>query len=211
MKFKSSCQGGAAALAILSLTGACAVNPLASDNSFKMQTIAERDLLVDAARDVEAAPWPKPEPVSIIARITGGAEDDRVSHSDAVEIYVTALQPAGLRFERLSLDARDNLDAAARLSRIADNAIISPRVTMNDVVTVENAIQALREHRKIYTGAARQLEKLGEPVDEDQIDAIRTAYSASIRSLGNTADMLADRIEKDRTETIAARRAYNGG
>lgn len=146
-----------------------------------------------------------------MARIAGAADEDRVTRNDAIEIYVNGLQPSGGRFQRLASDARANLDAADRLSLIAFNAISSARVTMNDVATVENAIQALRENRKIYTGAADELEELGEPVSAMEVDAIRTAYADAIRELGRAADALAERIEQDRTETIAARRERAGG
>ncbi len=192
-------------LAGLLLTGGCAVNPVFSQNQLDDHAVAERDMLADAARDVEAAPWPAPEPVSFVAMIAGASSsEDRVSRSEAVETYVHGLQPAGLRFQKLAVDAESNLTAAQRLARVAENAVFASRVTMNDVVTVEGAIQALRENRKIYTKAAHELEKLGEPVDEEKIDAIRTAYLQAIRNLGETADALAERIEKDRTETIAA-------
>jgi len=192
------------ALAGLMLAGGCAVSPTLSQNEIDAHAVAERDLLVDAARDVEAAPWPAPEPVSFVAMIAGASDENRVSRSDAVETYVNGLQPAGLRFHKLAIDADANLAAAGRLARLARNAVSASRVTMNDVVTVEGAIQALRENRKIYTKAAHELEKLGEPVDGEKIDAIRTAYAEAIRNLGQTADALAERIEKDRTETIAA-------
>lgn len=202
---------GVALFVIFAMAGGCAVSPVLSQKDSNTQIVAERDLLVEAAHEVETAPWPKPETVSLVARVTGAADEDRVTRSDAIESYIGGLQPAGRRFERLASDARINLGAADRLSRIALNAVFSARVTMNDVATVENAIQALRENRKIYTGAAEELEKLGEPVDPAEVDAIRTAYSDAIRNLGEAADALAERIEQDRTETIAARRERSGG
>ncbi|WP_425407809.1 hypothetical protein [Hyphococcus sp.] len=196
---------GVAAVCLLFMAGGCAVGPILAENRSQPEIVAERDMLVDAARDVKATPWPKPQPVSIVARIAGAGDDNRVSRSEAVATYVNTLQPVGMRFQKLALDARRNLEAADRLSRIALNASASARVTMNDVVTVEGAIQALRENRKIYTSAAREIEQGGESVDSNEIDVIRTAYADVIRELGRAADALAERVEKDRTETIAAR------
>lgn len=196
-------MSGVAAFVFFTLAGGCAVNPIFSQNETDPHVVAERDLLVDAARDVEAAPWPAPEPVSFVAMIAGASGEGRISRSDAVAAYVNGLHPAGLRFRQLAVDAETNLHAAQRLARMAQNAVAAPRVTMNDVVTVEGAIQTLRENRKIYTKAAHELEKLGEPVDGEKVDAIRTAYAEAIRNLGETADALAERIEKDRTETMA--------
>ncbi|MEZ5892382.1 MAG: hypothetical protein R3C58_04460 [Parvularculaceae bacterium] len=170
----------------------------------KREGASERDMLADAALAVETAPWPKPQTISLVSRITGAEGDDRVTRSDAVEIYVGALRPAGARFEQLSLDARANINAAARLEDAARNALTAPRLTMNDVVMVETAIQALRENRQIYFAAARQIEKSGEAVDGAALDGIREGYAVAIHDLGEAADAIADRIERDRTENFAA-------
>ena len=183
--------------------GGCAVNPLASLSDSRPEIVAERDMLDDAADAVETAPWPQVEEVSFVSRITGADEGERMTRSKAIALYLEDLQ-AGARFTQLAGDALANLDAASRLLAAADGALAASRVTMTDVITVETAIQALRENRQIYTSAAKQLEKSGEPVDEAQLDAIREAYAVAIRDLGRSADALADRIEKDRTETYAA-------
>lgn len=195
--------GGFAAVVLLS-AGGCAVNPLASLSDSRPKIVVERDMLADAAQEVETAPWPQVEEVSIVSRITGGDASGRMTRSKAIDLYLEELQPEGARFTQLASDAQANLDAANRLLAAAESALAASRVTMSDIVTIETAIQALRENRQIYTSAAKQIEKTGEPVDEAQLDAIRTAYADAIRALGRSADALADRIEKDRTETYAA-------
>lgn len=170
---------------------------------YRSQAPAERDLLADAALAVETAPWPKQDSVSFVSRITGAADQSRLTRAQTISIYLDDLQPDGARFGQLAFDARANLSAADRLNRVAQNAVTSPRLSMNDVSAVERAIKALRENRQIYVAAARQLEKVGEPVDEAQMDAIRDAFKVSIKDLGKTADALADQIERDRSETFA--------
>ncbi len=110
---------GAFAAAMMFVCGGCAVNPLTSQSSAKHSTVAERDILADAALAVESSPWPRPESVSLVSRLTGAASDDRVSRSDAVAQYVSALQPAGDRFSKLAADARANLNAADQLLRLS--------------------------------------------------------------------------------------------
>lgn len=186
----------------------CAIGPASSQVDYANGALAERDLLSDAAAAVETAPWPKPQSISMFSRIAGAVKDDdadapRISRSDAVEIYIADLAPSGAKFSTLANDATANLGAAKRLAAFADTALSSPRLTMNDVAAVEGAIQALRENRRIYVSAAKSLEKAGEPVDDDVLDALRNGYSLAIRDLGKAADALADRIEDDRSETFA--------
>lgn len=191
------------ALAPFTLAG-CAVSPGTSQAVMKREVASERNQLADAALAVETAPWPKPEAVSIVSRITGGESDDRVTRSDAVDAYLDALQPQGERFRTLALDARANLAAANRLELAAKNALSAPRLTMNDIAMVETAIQALRENRRIYFTAARAIEKAGETVDAGELDLLRDSYAAAIHDLGEAADAIAERIERDRTENYAA-------
>ncbi len=203
MKRGSGLFGGFAAFVLL-FSGGCAVNPLTSQSDARRETVAQRDLLADAVRDVETAPWPRVEDVSFFSRITGAGDDDHMSRSKAVDIYIDDLQPQGARFYKLASDASANLAAADRLLVAADGALAAPRLSMNDVVMLESAIQALRENRQIYVSAAKQLEKAGEPVDEDRLEVIRDAYASAIRELGRSADALAEKIERDRTQNYAA-------
>lgn len=161
-------------------------------------------MLADAALAVETAPWPKQASLSFVSRIAGAADDTRLTRSEAIAIYVEDLQPHGARFRQLVVDARANLHAADRLNRVARTAVFSPRLSMNDVVAVEGAIKSLRQNRQIYVAAAKQLAKAGEPVDAVQLRAIRDGFKVAIKELGQTADALADQIERDRSETYAA-------
>lgn len=180
------------------------MNPLTTAQNTHSDSIAERDMLADAARDVETAPWPRIDQVSFLSRLAGAERDSRVTRKDAIAIYLEELGPGGARFSNLAVDARANLGAADRLLTAADHALTAQRVNMNDIAMIETAIQALRTNRQIYVSAARELEKSGEPVDDNQLGAIRDAYADAIRGLGAAADALADRIEADHSATYAA-------
>ena len=164
--------------------------------------MAERNLLADAARAVDNGPWPKSQPVSFLSKLTGGDDSEGVSRADAVADYVGGL-PEGARFARLIADAGQDLETAERFNLLALHAMGAPRLTMNDVSLVENAIQTVRDHRQTFLAAAKEVEKRGETVDKDQVALIRDAYSHSIKSLGEAADLLADRIDRDLSETYA--------
>ncbi len=195
---------GAVAAAIMFVCSGCAVNPMASQSSAKQGHVAERDMLTDAAQAVESSPWPRPESVSLVSRLTGATNDDRISRGDAVAQYVAELQPAGNRFAALTVHARSNLNAADRLLRAADLALAAPRVTNNDVAVLETAIQALRENRQMYVSAADKIKDSGEAIDSEELQAIRADYTAAIREIGRSADALAERIDHDLSENYAA-------
>jgi hypothetical protein len=138
----------------------------------------------------------------MFSRIIGGG-DKGLSRHDVVEIYVAALRPEGSRFYQLTADAKSNLAAAYQLERTAVQAAEAPRLSMNDVVIIEGAIQSLREQRQIFRAAAKALKKEGETINDDHLREIRDDYGLVIKSLGKTADMLADRIDEDVSATFA--------
>lgn len=185
------------------LSGGCAVLPVKSHADLKAGgVVVERDQLAQAVRSVETTPWPKPEPVSLISRIAGGGE--RISFSDVVAIYVDVLSANEDRSGALVSDAHVNLADAAVLNDAAAAAVYASRLSMNDVMLLENAIRALRENRRVYEAAAGELEALGDAVDPAVMETISEEYARAIRRLGDAADQLAERIENDRSRTYAA-------
>ncbi len=187
--------------AIFLLIGGCAVGGGQTPQTFKAP-VAERDLLAEAARDVETTKWRKPEPAPVLAWITGG-DGERFTKTDAVDSYVDLLPQTG-RFPALLADADRKLADAARFHAIAVNAVSAPRVSLRDVAIVEECIRTLRDHRDIYAAAARSLEDAGEPVDDDEVDHMRGRFNDMVRALGAAADDLAKRRAKDRSATFAA-------
>ncbi len=184
--------------AVFLLLGGCAIGGASQTMT---APVAERDLLVEAARDVERTKWRAPEPAPVLAWITGG-DDDRFTKSDAVAFYVNILPAAG-RFNALLADADRKMADAERFHVVAVNAAAAPRVSTRDIALVEECIRALREQRDIYTAAAKKLEAAGDPVDDEQVDQMRRRFSNIVRALGDAADDLADRHAHTRSATFA--------
>lgn len=194
---------GTIAAVFFLLSGGCAVLPSKSHADLKADgVVVERDQLAQAVRAVETTPWPKPEPVSLISRIAGGGE--RISFSDVVAIYIDVLSASPDRPGALIGDAHVNLADAAVLNEAATAAVYASRLSMNDVMQLENAIRALRENRRVYEAAAKELDELGDAVDPVVLETISEQYNLAIRQLGDAADQLAERIENDRSRTYAA-------
>lgn len=189
------------AIFIVAAAPACAVLP-AKNATGVSAPIVQRDVLAEAARNVSNAPWPKPRTVSLIARLTGGGAQDALSRNDAIRAYVAALEADGLSPQlQLQADASANLAAADRLNLIAQAALDAPRLTVNDIALVEGAIGHLREHRDMYLAS---VDKLNRADEGDAIrEMLREDYRSAIRRLGDTANQLAERIERDRRATFA--------
>lgn|GEM_PF-5483259 len=187
-------------VAAIFILGGCAIGGGAGKSV--TAPVAERDLLAEAARDVEKTKWRAPEEAPMLAWITGD-KDDRFTKSDAVAYYVDAIEDAG-GVNALFADADAKLGDAARFHAVAMATIDAPRVTARDVALVEECIQTLRQQREIYAAAASKLEHAGATIDDEAIDALQYRFREMVRALGKAADDLADRYEKDRTATLAA-------
>lgn len=161
-------------------------------------------MLAEAARSVEATPWPKHEQKSFLVRMTGGGDDDALSRTEAIRTYLERSAPEGARFARLVSEAWNNIAAAEQFNRTALQYVSAPRRTKSDIVIVENTIQTLRAHKQIFTIAVRELEKTDEFVSDDTSEAVRTAYARAVKSLGETADLLAASVANDHSETLAS-------
>ncbi len=185
------------------MIGGCAIGGGAgvAPSAHKFQE-TQRDLLAEAARDVENAQWPAPESAPILAFITGGG-GERFTKTDAAAYYVNRL-PADGRFTALLADAEAKLGDAQHLHQTALLAVSAPRVSTRDISLVEECIRSLRDQRDIYSTAVKKLEDAGDPVDGDAVSLMRRRFAEIVRDLGDAADLLAERHANDRSSTFAA-------
>ncbi|NNL89765.1 MAG: hypothetical protein HKP25_11900 [Marinicaulis sp.] len=190
-------------LTSFAVLGACAVNPVQSQNLAVAEApVAERGALISAARSVEATPWRRPIGISLVARITGTGGES-VSLDAAAGEYVDTISHSPNSFNHLVSDAYSNLASAERLGVVALETKSASRVTGNDIGVVEEAIRVLRENRRVVLAAAKQLGNDDAATDEAVIKKINGAYSSAIKMLGKRADALAERVEFDRSMNVA--------
>lgn len=166
----------------------------------------ERDALVRAAGEVSKTPWPKPQNASFGAMLTGAVagSGDRITETDAAEIYLAALGAGDQRHVSLLADADRHLSAAAALADATGTAAESLRPSKSDISTVEAAISDLRGVRDMYQLCLKRLAKDGEDIDPDALRTLRAAFNDAIEEVGDAADALADAVAEDRTETFAS-------
>jgi len=195
---------------VILLTGGCAVFPGNSDLAQRTEPVAQRDVLADAVGRVEKTPWPKPQTISFLSRISGGGDKARLREADSIATYLDQLKSRGPRFQQLLYDASINLAAAERLEGTALKSLTASRLSKHDVALVETAIQALRANWQIYSASADELENFGEVIDDNELDALHDEYRRAIKGLGKVADRLAEEIDRDRTKNFATHENFSG-
>ena len=166
---------------------------------------AERDALKTAAADVADVNWPKPQAASMSERLTGivaGPKKERVTKKQAIEVYVAALETAPDPQAVLIEHAETQLRAADVLIAAAEDAATATRPAMADVAIVEGAISELRQSKEIYL-ASLDLVAGDDPAVKNVKRGLKTDFNRAIREIGAAADVLADRVARDRTETMA--------
>ena len=190
-------------LAAVALLQGCAT--VVIDNNASNKISVERDALKTAAADVAAVNWPKPQAISMSERLTGivaGPKQERITKDEAIEVYVAALEKSPDPKAALIEDAETQLRAADVLTAAAVSAASAVRPVMADVAILEGAMGELRQAREIY------LESLEEVTSDKIVIAelkrgLKSDFNRAIKEVGVAADLLADKVAADRTQTVA--------
>lgn len=186
------------------IAGGCSTVVFSQNQTAERHAAIERDALVGAATAISETKWPQPRSASWAARLTGGSGDDLlVSQTDAVDAYLKSLGAPPGRQTIVFSDAARCLDAANALVDAASLAAEAIRPLMADVAVVEGAIGELRENRDIYLASLKELAHEGEEIDAVQLRALKAEFNEAIEAVGEAADLLAEKVSRDRTETVA--------
>lgn len=178
---------------------------LVSENADADRAAAmERVALIAAADRLSNTPWPKPEPASLGARLTGGVVGgSRVSQGDAVTAYLARLAGEPAPASAVFTDAENHLGAAANLVDVADIAAASMRPARADIAILEEAIGDLRMTRDVYLASLKTLARSGDAVDDQDVRQLRVAFNAAIEEMGAAADRLAESVADTRARNFA--------
>lgn len=190
---------------IIGMSGGCSTVIFTDSNVAADRASAiEREALIEAASAVSETKWPQPTQIAWQARLSPlSASEDVVTEADAAEAYLSSIRVPGRRHEQVYADAEAHLRAAAALARAADAATNSVRPVKADIAVVEDAIGSLRQTRDIYVLSLKALARHGEPVEAENVRALKDDFDDAIKALGSAADALADRVARDRTKTFA--------
>ena len=195
------CAAGCAALFGL-LTVGCTTVVFSNNQPPERTALAAHSALINAAAAVSRADWPRGERASwagAFADLTGGT----AGKGEMVEAYLASLAPGPGRVGAIKSDAWSKIRAADALVEAAYSAAEAVQPAAADVDVIETAIGDLREGRDVYVASLKAAAKHGDPVDNADIRALKTAFNDSISELGAAADDLADRVASDRTKTYA--------
>ncbi|GGD01493.1 hypothetical protein [Aquisalinus flavus] len=172
---------------------------------------SERQDLVQAARKLENTPWPEVTEASLANRMVSvlfGREDvaEGTSREDALEVYVASLSAAPSSAPSTLMRHADNTLRAARTvaerGRLAATAI---NPSTDDIAVLEEAIGDVRASRDMYIAALKQLKSDGHMIPDGDVAELQAAFSQTIRDIGSTADLVAERsMAKHQTSELAA-------
>lgn len=167
---------------------------------------SERQALVAAVSTLDQTPWPQIEKISLRARMAGslfGGDKNppasSMTREQAIEIYLNQLmtdpQPTG----QLLLDADTTLTQARQVAESGRLAARAMRPQSGDIKVLENAIANVRTSRNIYLAAMSRLKKQGIYVQREDMSDIKDAFSQTMRDIGLTANILAERLAAEKT------------
>lgn len=150
--------------------------------------------LVSAAVALDAAPWPKPDSVSI-QELFSGAGPQRISVDEAMSLYAMNLQDGANAWLRLEEDVAGVINAAERVALAADAVTASSVVSERELSIVEGAIQTLGENKMIVLGASAELADAIGRADGNQMKKIKTDFNRAIANLKISADQIATQLD----------------
>lgn len=172
---------------------------------------SERLELVRAARELENTPWPEVTETSLANRMVSvlfGREDvsEGTSKEEALEVYVSSLSASPSNAPSTLMRHADNTLRAARTvaerGRLAATAI---NPSTDDIVVLEEAIGDVRASRDMYIAALKKLKSDGHIVPDGDVAELQAAFSQTIRDIGSTADLVAERsMDKHQASELAS-------
>lgn len=181
----------------LSLTACASVKVsmpgLGGDTAELPNAHSERVALYDAASALADQPWGQVDDTGLVNVLFGTikeTERDRVLEQYVSTVRVSAADPV----TAIIADADSSLGHARRVAEAGRQAMHSMQPVGSDISTLEEAIAEARECRKMYVRALQALQDDGADVRDEDVDMIRDAFTQTITDIGETADMVAERV-----------------
>ncbi len=201
------CKGIISLTAMIGLTGCITIGGTQSESQATKQQFEKSSSQTELrllANDLANPPWPRTPRLSMTDMVLGSG-DDIADNYDPAAIYIDNLKkstksaaPAYSPIVTVILkDAKQQLNTADKLNRIAREAAASSRLSLQDVSAVETAILALRENRTVFITSLKALAVEGEAIELGEIRILKTAFVNAGRSLGKTADLMSDQLAGD--------------
>ncbi len=167
---------------------------------------AKHTELATLAKALKDTPWPKAPVVSVSDRVLSGEASavkfdfvdnylEVLTHeSSATQTNPVAPSSKNTLSSIVLRDVETQLATAGKLADKARQFSRSRGLTNDDISIVESSILALRDNRRIFVETLKQLDSNGDPVEDDQIRSVKTAFINSGRALGAAADLMADNL-----------------
>ena len=203
------------------LSGCITFTPQSESAAQSAEIIAQQDFDTDSRQSLQAEakritqpPWPTGPRLRVSDFVLGDGITNTPNQT-TVSLYLEQLESRSTQDNSaltiLLQDAELQLRAATALRKIADDMSISSRLAPPDMSILEEAILSLRANKSVFVETLRALDEHGEPVTDNHIRSLRTAFTNAGQALGAKADTMSDRLAGDTTSNaprnVATRRA----
>lgn len=162
------------------------------------QSVTQRHALIAATAKLQNTPWPAASKVSakekMVGLLFGQGDNAKITQSQALETYLVSLRAAPVPRDAILADIDQTLQHARNVAEEGRLAATSYPPSMDDLGVLEEAIGDIRICREMYVNAMKELRADGHVTKQD-IREVKSAFTQSIRDVGRTADLLADRAD----------------
>ena len=214
---KSPLLGGMLAVcAVLALPGCASVKVSLPGTAAKetprhaSANVSQRAALIKASSRLNETPWPTPTKTSAKEKMVGllfghKADENTVSEGQALDIYLADLTATSAPGQKILKDADRSLMLARHVAEAGRLAATAYPPRRDDLIALEGAIGDIRQCREMYVAAMKKLRSDGAAISDRDIKEVKRAFTQTIRDVGMTANLLADRADDpDRAVQYAA-------
>ena len=157
---------------------------------------SERVALLEATEALANQPWGEADEGGMMSMLFGNSrngETDRLvdeylatAKADGADPVLTVMQ-----------DMHTSLANARHVAEAGRQAVVAITPVPSDITMLEDAIGEARECRDMYVKALKVLDRRGASITRDEVRDVRDAFTQTIADIGQTADLVAERVSDE--------------
>ncbi len=198
-------------LGLIGLSACASVKVAVPGFSKSQETVdagySERVALLEATEALSDQPWGEADESGMMSVLFGKGRDNQADR--LVEDYLATAKADGADPVLIVMqDMHTSLANARHVAEAGRQAVVAITPVASDITMLEDAIGEARECRDMYVKALKMLDRRGANITRDEVRDVRDAFSQTIADIGQTADLVAERVsEEDGKGRYASRTA----